>query len=57
MSGHSKWSTIKRKKAAIEAESEKLGPLLRMLEGLDDLDDAQDVWSNFDADEDALAAQ
>ncbi len=41
----------------VEVEPKKLGPLLRMLEGLEDLDDVQNVWSNFEADEEALASQ
>ena len=45
MSGHSKWSTIKRKKGAADAKQ-----LLQLLEKLEDLEDVQKVDSNFDLD-------
>ena len=36
-------------------DADKLPKVLRFLEAMEDLDDVQNVWTNFDADEDALA--
>lgn len=40
----------------VPLDAEKLPKVLRFLEAMEDLDDVQNVWTNFDADEDALAA-
>ena len=40
----------------VELDGDKLPKILRFLEAMEDLDDVQNVWTNFDADEDALAA-
>ena len=39
----------------VAVEEEGLPKVLRLLEALEDLDDVQHVWSNFDADDEALA--
>jgi YebC/PmpR family DNA-binding regulatory protein len=39
----------------VEVEEEGLPKVLRLLEALEDLDDVQHVWSNFDADDEVLA--
>ena len=36
--------------------ADKLPKVLRFMEAMEDLDDVQNVWANFDADEEALAA-
>ncbi len=40
----------------VPLDADKLPKILRFLEAMEDLDDVQNVWANFDADEDALAA-
>ncbi len=40
----------------VPVDAQKLPKILRFLEAMEDLDDVQNVWANFDADEDALAA-
>ncbi len=40
----------------VELDAGKLPQTLRFLEAMEDLDDVQNVWSNFDADEDALVS-
>lgn len=40
----------------VQLDAEKLPKVVRFLEAMEDLDDVQNVWANFDADEDALAA-
>ncbi len=40
----------------VQLDAAKLTKILRFLEAMEDLDDVQNVWTNFDADEDALAA-
>ncbi len=41
--------------SSVEVAESGLGTLIRLLEGLEDLDDVQNVWANFDADPEALA--
>ena len=36
--------------------ADKLPKVLRFMEAMEDLDDVQNVWANFDAEEEALAA-
>ncbi|RMH18447.1 MAG: YebC/PmpR family DNA-binding transcriptional regulator [Acidobacteria bacterium] len=43
--------------STVRVEGDKLRQLLRLLEALEDLDDVQNVWANFDADDQALASQ
>ncbi len=40
----------------VQIGADKLPQVLRFLEAMEDLDDVQNVWTNFDADEEALAA-
>ena len=40
----------------VPLDAQKLPKILRFLEAMEDLDDVQNVWANFDADEDAMAA-
>ncbi len=40
----------------VTLDAKRLPKVLRFLEAMEDLDDVQNVWTNFDADEDALAA-
>ncbi len=40
----------------VQLDGGKLPQVLRFLEAMEDLDDVQNVWTNFDADEDALAS-
>jgi len=39
---------------SVDLDDENLPPTLRLLEALEDHDDVQNVWANFDADESAL---
>ncbi len=41
----------------IEVEADKASQLLRLMEALEDQEDVQNVWANFDIDTDVLAAQ
>jgi YebC/PmpR family DNA-binding regulatory protein len=43
--------------AGVPVPAEKAGAVLRLIEALDDLDDVQAVYSNFDIPEEVLAAQ
>jgi YebC/PmpR family DNA-binding regulatory protein len=43
--------------AGVPVEAEKAGSVLRLIEALEDLDDVQAVYSNFDIPEEILAAQ
>lgn len=43
-------------KNLVPLDSDKVPQVLRFMEAMEDLDDVQNVWSNFDADEDALSA-
>lgn len=40
----------------VPLSGEKLPQIMRFMEAMEDLDDVQNVWSNFDADAEALAA-
>ena len=40
----------------VPLESDRVPKMLRFLEAMEELDDVQNVWANFDADEDALSA-
>ncbi len=40
----------------VPLDADKVPKILRFLEAMEDLDDVQNVWANFDADGDALAA-
>ncbi len=40
----------------VQLGADRLPQVLRFLEAMEELDDVQNVWANFDADEDALAA-
>ncbi len=40
----------------VPLDAKKLPKVLRFLEAMEDVDDVQNVWANFDADEDALNA-
>ncbi len=40
----------------VPLDTDKLPQVLRFLDAMEELDDVQNVWTNFDADEDALAA-
>jgi YebC/PmpR family DNA-binding regulatory protein len=40
---------------SVEVDEERLPTVIRLLEGLEDLDDVQNVWANFDADPEVLA--
>lgn len=40
----------------VPIESDKVPKMLRLLEAMEDLDDVQNVWANFDADEQDLAS-
>lgn len=40
----------------VPLSSDELPKILRLMEAMEDLDDIQNVWANFDADEEALAA-
>jgi YebC/PmpR family DNA-binding regulatory protein len=41
----------------VKADSEKVPQILRLIESLEDQDDVQNVWANFDIDDEVLAAQ
>ena len=41
----------------IQVESEKAPQLLRLLENLEDQEDVQHVWANFDIDAEVMASQ
>ena len=41
----------------VEVESDKLPQLLRFLDAMEDLDDVQNVWANFDGDTSALETE
>jgi len=43
--------------SSVEVAADDAGGLLRLVESLEDHDDVQHVWANFDLDEEALAAQ
>ena len=39
----------------VELEGPKAQQMLKLMEGLDDNDDVQNVWANFDIDDDIMA--
>ena len=41
----------------IKVEADKVPQLLRLMEALEDQEDVQNVWANFDIDADVLASQ
>ena len=43
-------------KTSVEIEDDKVPTMMRFLEAMEDLDDVQNVWANFDANEQAMGA-
>lgn len=41
----------------VQADAEKVPQILRLIEALEDQEDVQNVWANFDIDDEVLAAQ
>jgi len=54
--GQASLSWIPKAENLLEVEVDQIGKIIRLLEGLEDLDDVQKVYSNFDLQEDALDA-
>tara|TARA_B100001250_G_scaffold82207_2_gene67869 strand:- start:2342 stop:3100 length:759 start_codon:yes stop_codon:yes gene_type:complete len=54
--GQASLSWVPKAENLLEVEVDQVGKIIRLLEGLEDLDDVQKVYSNFDLQEDALDA-
>jgi YebC/PmpR family DNA-binding regulatory protein len=54
--GQASLSWVPKVENLLEVEVDQVGKIIRLLEGLEDLDDVQKVYSNFDLQEDALDA-
>ncbi len=52
--GQASLSWVPKAENLLEVEVDQIGKIIRLLEGLEDLDDVQKVYSNFDLQEDAL---
>ena len=52
--GQASLSWVPKAENLLEVEVDQVGKIIRLLEGLEDLDDVQKVYSNFDLREDAL---
>ena len=52
--GQASLSWVPKAENLLEVEVDQIGKIIRLLEGLEDLDDVQKVYSNFDLQEDVL---